>query len=489
MNLNSNVSKPYLLFCTVLFYFFGYSQVKRLTNIDLEEGAQYGWSCATNAQFVITGGTTATYKVRGKRVEEGGKVVVYKQLSGKWIVFQELTNPNMDNYGWFGNSLAISKDFLIVGASGYSRHNADDPFDREGIVYIYKLNHSNDKWFKKYAIRSPAPNKYGEFGEIVKLKGDTLAVFYEKGNSFYDLPESQCIAFYDLSKEEKAPFKTICLDKEGLHIMAFSFDFNHEYIVIGHRSNMLIYDFNENDISTIKKVKLGSAINSKGRVSNVKLNNNQLLVGFHEYAYDFWGYQPVVSSIKDGDSVLRKTIVNPTSKEETMLLLPKQATIFDKYDVTGAFFKEHAQVYESYESCVERQAGAGMVLVYALDCDTPCLRQTITASIRHVDDWFGGNIAVSNNNLIVSAMGYPDKTENHADYSKRMSGAVFHFVKNDAGKWIEKDIYRSLHKRRWDKFGFSLNNWNDFFVIGARFDQYTLDNSIVTGAVYILNLN
>ena len=45
--------------------------------------------------------------------------------------------------------------------------------------------------------------------------------------------------------------------------------------------------------------------------------------------------------------------------------------------------------------------------------------------------------------------------------------------------------------KRWDKFGFSLNNWNNFFVIGCRFDDYLPDErpDQEMGAVYILDLD
>ena len=487
--MNSNFFIAFLIFFTVLFQSACSAQAYRLSNINLDKNAQYGWSCAANSEYVATGGTTASYEVRGNQVKEGGKVILYKQLKGKWIVFQELTNPNMDDYGSFGNDVVMNDEYLVIAASGYSDKKVKDLFHREGIVYVYKNDPTTGKWYKRYSIHSPQPRKHGHFGKVIELKGDTLAVFYEKWNGYNDFPRQQCLSFYSLSTEDKKPFQNICLNRSGNQTFDFAFDFDANHLIIGRRNDALVFKKQNSQFSILDSINISSLLNIKGRITAVKLQEEEFFIGYHENFYDFWGYTPYTPNIENGDSVLKKTTINETTGKKESFILPNDDEILDKFNVTRAFFKKHAYIYESYESLSKRKGGAGVVLVYSLKNNRLNLNQKLTASERHADDWFGTRLVVSENNLLVGALGYPNKPENNADYKAKFSGAVFLFTRSDSGLWVEKEMYRSQHKRKRDKFGFSLNNWNNTFVIGSRFDQYSLDINKITGAVYILEIN
>jgi hypothetical protein len=222
----------YFTICLLPSLFFGQSSLTRLTNYRLVEGAQYGWSCATNGDFVVAGGPSASYAVRKNAVEQGGKVAIYKPLQGKWIVSQTLTNPAMDDYGWFGNALAMNEEFLVVASSGYSNPNEmDDHAHREGKVYVYQLD-ENELWQKKFEIGAPIKNKAGEFGKSLVLRGDTLAVFYETGEDYYGTPDHHCIAFYNLKDFTDKPLRVARFQKNEVPIFRFKFDFNQEQLLV-----------------------------------------------------------------------------------------------------------------------------------------------------------------------------------------------------------------------------------------------------------------
>ncbi len=467
----------------------GQTTFMRLYNYGLEKGANYGWSCATNGKFVVAGGPIASYSIRSQKVREGGKVLVYKMREGKWVISQELHNPAMDHYGWFGSDVAINNTYLVVAADGYSERDVDNHSNRMGIIYIYTLSEQGDRWIRRYSIKSPKPSMYGNFGRLIHLKGDTLAVFYEYGSNFNDYADQQCLAFYDIATKDSKPFRIVNMSKSQIPIYDFSFDFNREKLIIGKGCTAYLSKLDSgNHPEPIDSINLCLLKNCEGSISSVKLFGENYIVGFHEHMYYFWEYTPF-TTIKEGDSVIVKTLIDPISKEEKSFILPNNAEILNENEVSSAFFKDHSRIYESYNSRAKRNAGAGSVFIYNQNRGKLKLKQELTASLRHTDDWFGHDIAVSKNYLLVSSLGFPDEPENHQNYDKRFSGAAFLFALNEEGFWEEQKIFRSVHKKRWDKFGFSLNNWNNFFVIGSRFDDYDIEEDPEHGAIYILKMD
>ncbi len=474
------------LLLTTSTFVLGQTTFKRLSNYKFEKGAQFGWSCAANSDFVITGGHNATSKAFNKTVIEGGEVVIYKQFQGKWVKYQELRNPYIDYYGWFGSDVQLNDKHLVVSASGFSKNENKDHSHREGKVFVYGLN-LDIKWQRHFEISSPSPNRSGNFGKIIRLKGDTLAVFYESGDGYYQYPNQQCIAFYNLGSKSLEPFRIVSWPKNKIPIYNFNFDFSHVNLIVGRNCSFKIYRFGaEEKIEEIDSINICSETQVEGRITTVKLHKDNYFLGFHEYMYYFWGYKPI-RNIQEGELVIGKTVIDEESGKKKSYILPDDNDLILEYGITPEFFKNHCRVYESYKARAKRKAGAGQVLVYELDENNLKLKQKLIASKQHAEDWFGGEIAISDSNLLISAMGFPDQTQNHDNYNKRFAGAVFHFILDDKGAWREEKIYRSLHRKRWDKFGFSLNNWRDFFVIGCRFDEYDEKTELEQGAVYILN--
>jgi hypothetical protein len=219
----------------------------------------------------------------------------------------------------------------------------------------------------------------------------------------------------------------------------------------------------------------------------VKIYKKQVLIGFHEAMYYFWGYTPI-GDLEDGEDVIGKTLRNKETGKQESFILPNKPEVLAKYGVDQDFFQEHSRVYESYQSREKRHAGAGMVRIYEVEEKELKLKQHLVPSVRHAEDWFGSSISVSNDHLLISALGYPDETQNHAKIKHRFAGAVFLYSLDVNGHWQEKSVHRSIHQKRWDKFGFSLNAWNNLFFIGSRFDDYEAEKDRDEGAVYLLKL-
>lgn len=481
-----------LLANTIIFCFstivFGQQGAVQLGNKVLSKNSNYGWDVAANSNFIALGGPNASYMVRGKKLHKGGRVVLYSKLNQKWVIRQTLNNPTIEDYGYFGQKLAMSEKFLVVSAPGYSSTKTGDSFDREGIVYVYKLNKDKQIWQLKNKIKSPSPNYHGQFGEKIHLRGDTLAVFYEIGSAYKEIPNRQAISFYNLSQIKNKPNKTIKIEKEGVPMYSFSFDFQGHKLVIGQADKLLFYQIIKNEFFLTDSISLNSIFDYQGNIQDIELESNQLFVSFREYMYSFWGYKPISSDIKDGELVIRRTVESKNDSAPLRMIIPFDQNLFDKYQISETFFKNHAKPFESIKSRVKRKASGGKMLYYNISNEKMKLNQILKPTEYQTGFWFGSSLAVHKNNLLIGALGYPDKVSNYLSYRNKFSGAVYHFSKDRHGNWQEEEIYRSRHRKPWDKFGFSISHFKNKFIIGCRFCDQEIGTDDETGAGYIIKI-
>lgn len=216
--------------------------------------------------------------------------------------------------------------------------------------------------------------------------------------------------------------------------------------------------------------------------------SNEVFVGFREYMYSYWGYFPITDDIRDGDPVIRHTHQGEDGKSSYKMIIPYDKNILDKYQISDDFFKDHAKPFESIKTREKRKASGGMVLYYNIRNEKLKLNQILKPTEYQTGFWFGSSLAVNKKNLFICALGYPDEFPNYLNFRNKFSGAVYHFSKARQGNWQEEEIYRSRHRKRWDKFGFSISHFNNKFVIGCRFCDQEIGPDDETGAGYIIKI-
>jgi hypothetical protein len=108
-----------------------WGQVKKLTASDAEDQDQFGISVAISGDYVIVG---AQYE-NGAGSMSGPAYIYYRNQGGSdnWGEVTKLSASDAEDGDYFGGSVAISGNFAIVGA--YSEDGAG--MDR-GAAYLYK---------------------------------------------------------------------------------------------------------------------------------------------------------------------------------------------------------------------------------------------------------------------------------------------------------------------------------------------------------------
>ncbi|MBY0555081.1 FG-GAP repeat protein [bacterium] len=113
---------------------------------------------------------------------DSGAVYVYKRTGATWVQEAYIKAPNAGASDFFGTSVAISGDTLVVGAKGESSSqntitngstaSADDAAIASGAVYVFKRTGAT--WVQEAYIKAPNVGGGDNFGTSVDIQGDTI---------------------------------------------------------------------------------------------------------------------------------------------------------------------------------------------------------------------------------------------------------------------------------------------------------------------------
>ncbi|MDF1695739.1 MAG: hypothetical protein P1U56_07915 [Saprospiraceae bacterium] len=115
-----------------------------------------GWSLDIDNDWAVSGAPDGHEQIN-----------IYKRINGGWNLFQTILSPFPSSDIDFGHAVAISGDYIIVGAPEYGN----------GIVVLYEFDGS--QWGNPKYLYSPGP---GNYGWSVDIDGDDVIV----GNPYWD---------------------------------------------------------------------------------------------------------------------------------------------------------------------------------------------------------------------------------------------------------------------------------------------------------------
>jgi hypothetical protein len=147
------------------------TELSKLTHEDPKESDIFGEQVAISANIIAVAAPNDDVLVSGSNRAYAGSVTLFK-IDGVGNVTRTdtLTAPGPDNYCYFGRAIALSGDLLVVGEP--NRYNTRS---NAGQIYLYKLSPSGTAQLIM-SLKSPNPVENGYFGYSVDLKGDRLVV-------------------------------------------------------------------------------------------------------------------------------------------------------------------------------------------------------------------------------------------------------------------------------------------------------------------------
>ncbi len=147
-----------------------WGQVAKLTASDAADGDQFGISVAISGDFVVVGANFGD----GLEADSGAAYIFNRNQGGDdtWGQVTKLTASDGQSVDMFGYSVAIDGAYVVVGALGKSGGGIF-----RGAAYIYGRNQGgDDNWGEVMKLTSSDPGDFDYFGGSVAIDGNYIVV-------------------------------------------------------------------------------------------------------------------------------------------------------------------------------------------------------------------------------------------------------------------------------------------------------------------------
>jgi hypothetical protein len=141
-----------------------WNQGTKLTASDGVSGDFFGTSVSITNDYLIIGASGDD-----NNGTSTGAAYIFKRNGEDWIEQVKLTADDGTAYDWFGNSVSIDSGFAIVGAFLNDENGMDC-----GSAYLYKRDQST--WIKDVKLTASDGSEQSWFGESISLSGDNIIV-------------------------------------------------------------------------------------------------------------------------------------------------------------------------------------------------------------------------------------------------------------------------------------------------------------------------
>ncbi len=146
-------------------------QQARLSPSTPKAGDLFGSAVAIDGDTIVVGAVgNDSIDENGDDAPEMGAVYIYTRSGDQWQQQAKIEPEDGVEADYFGNSVAIAGERIVVGASGKDLGNTSDA----GKVYTYYR--SRTQWYQSQSIMSPDPEANDNFGASLDIDGPRVVV-------------------------------------------------------------------------------------------------------------------------------------------------------------------------------------------------------------------------------------------------------------------------------------------------------------------------
>jgi PKD domain/Bacterial Ig domain/FG-GAP repeat/Putative Ig domain len=421
-----------------------WGEVQILRASDAQAYDFFGFSVAVSGDVIVVG---AIYEDGGPGdpLFDAGAAYVFQYQAHYWqeTVINHASDAQVGD--WLGYSLAVSGDIIVVGAP-YEDGGPGDPLNWAGAAYVFQRTEGGaDEWGEVKTLRASDAQADDQFGYSVAVSGDVIVIgaYCEDGGAGDPLFwAGAAYVFQRAQGGENA--------------------WGEEKIL--HASDAQIMDF------------FGASVAVSGDV---------IVVGANEE--DGGAGNPISES--GAAYVFQRTQGGADNWGEVTILHASDAQAADHFGwsvaVSGGVIAVGAYAEDGGAGDPVNDSGAA----YVFQCtqggpDEWDEVQILHASDAQVDDYFGRSVAVSSDVIVVGSLG----EDGGPGDPLPEAGAAYIFQRTQGGadNWGETAIRRASDAQPGDWFGESVAVSGDVIAVGASGeDGGTGDPLAETGAAYV----
>lgn len=154
-----------------------WGEVAKLTASDAQKDDWFGWSVAISGDTVVVGARTEG-GLSDPALDTGAAYVFERDQGGSdnWGEVVKLTASDAQEYDHFGGNVAIFGDTVIVSAEDEDG-GSGDPLPDSGTVYVFQRDYpSANQWGERAKLTASDAQTLDGFGTQVSISGDTVVV-------------------------------------------------------------------------------------------------------------------------------------------------------------------------------------------------------------------------------------------------------------------------------------------------------------------------
>jgi phosphopantetheinyl transferase len=155
-----------------------WNEVQKIVASDRAEGDRFGISVSISGNYAIVGAYYEDEDAAGVNtlVYAGSAYIFERDGSGNWNEVQKIVAHDRAVYDWFGTSVSISGNYVIVGAYGEDKDaEGGNTLNYAGSAYIFERDGSGT-WNEVQKIVAPDRGIGDHFGYSVSISGNYVLV-------------------------------------------------------------------------------------------------------------------------------------------------------------------------------------------------------------------------------------------------------------------------------------------------------------------------
>ena len=427
-----------------------YYQSQKVVNDDRDPGDFFGESVAISGDWAIVGAYVEEHDENDtNKINDAGSVYFFKYNGTKWVQHQKVVPAVRSGNAWFGLRVDIDGTTAVVGAPFEGKDSFGVNVAGGGVACVFEYNSSTDKWEQTALLAAPIRKASDYFGHDVAVSGDYIvcgAYFEDEDENEMNTTPSTGSAYIFKKTTHWVFHQKIVASDRTLN------DRFGESVAI-HGDYLIVGAI----WADIDSASMGTV---KGNAGAAYLFKN-----------DGSGTWTEVTKIVAHDPETSDFFGNDVAISDSIALIGSYKSGFDKN--TANFLSE---------------AGAA----YLINLSNPGVTgQKLTPIQRAGVDEFGRRLEVNGTDIIIGAHRH-DRDPKGLNYFAD-AGAAYLFQYNaDSGKWVQTQmlVRDSAERNTLDQFGRAVAISDDFILCTA--DLEDLDENLMNsvpdaGAAYFFS--
>ncbi|MDY0140975.1 MAG: MBG domain-containing protein, partial [Bacteroidales bacterium] len=393
-----------------------WDQIVKTCASDRNGEEYYGKSVAIDGDFAIVGAWGQDRDALGNNyLPQAGAAYILQNINDSWVEIQKITASDRASEDNFGYSVDIKGDYAVVGAwrtTDYS--DSSNPIWTSGAVYVFYNNAGVWEAFQKITPLDGKLNQY--FGNSVSIDGDFIVVGSNNDhtNALYTDSLTSAGSIYVFENNGTNWIQTqkiVPSDRAAADIFGCSVDICGDYIIAGaynkHKDAIIsagaayVFYYNGSTWTQIQKL-LSTEIKTQGYFgSDVVINDSFAVVGAR-------GEDENEFITNTGAAYIYSNIGAGATLSFSSKIIASDQLSNDNFgcsvDIDGNYIVVGAYNHSLDENGLNLINFTGAAYIYRYEEYEWTQEQKIVNLDRNNTDYFGYDVSISNNYIIAGAM-------------------------------------------------------------------------------------